>query len=37
MNKYYPVGFVIGSSNEMPVDLVILHLKAIGGVLKEDK
>ena len=35
MNNNYPVGFVIGSSNEMPVDLVILHLKAIGGVLEE--
>lgn len=35
MNKYYPQGIVFGLSDEMPVELVILHLKAIGGVLKE--
>jgi len=34
-NNHYPVGWVVGSSNEMPVELVLLHLKKIGGVLKE--
>ena len=34
-NNHYPQGVVFGCSNEMPIELVILHLKEIGGVLKE--
>ena len=34
-NNYYPVGVVFGSCDEMPVELVLSHLKKIGGVLKE--
>lgn len=33
-NNHYPVGFVIGSTCEMPVELVVLHVKKIGGVLE---
>lgn len=32
-NNNYPV--VFGCSNNMPVELVILHLKEIGGVLEK--
>jgi len=28
-------GFVVGSCEEMSLELVLLHLKKIGGVLKE--
>ena len=35
INNIYPVGVVYGSSGEMPVDLVLLHLKKIGGVLED--
>lgn len=34
-NNHYPEGVVFGLSNEMPVELVVLHVKKIGGVLKE--
>lgn len=34
-NNHYPVGYVIGSCDVMPVELVLLHVKSIGGVLKE--
>jgi len=34
-NNNYPVGVVFGSCDEMPLELVLLHLKKIGGVLKE--
>lgn len=33
MNNNYPV--VVGSCDEMPFELVLLHLKHMGGVLKE--
>jgi len=36
INNNYPVGVVVGLSSEMPVDLVLLHLKAIGGVLEDE-
>ena len=35
-NNHYPVGVVFGCSSEMPVELVVLHLKAVGDVLKDD-
>ena len=35
-NNHYQEGVVFGLSVEMPVELVLLHLKAIGGVLKND-
>jgi len=34
-NNHYPVGVVFGSSSKMPVELVLSHLKKVGGVLKE--
>ena len=34
-NNHYQQGFVIGSSNDMSVELVLLHVKKVGGVLKE--
>ena len=34
-NNNYPVGVVYGPTCEMPVELVLLHLKALGGVLEE--
>ena len=34
-NNYYPEGLVFGSCNEMTVELVLLHLKKIGGVLED--
>ena len=34
-NNHYPVGVVVGLSDEMPLELVLLHLKAVGGVLEE--
>jgi len=34
-NNHYPVGVVYGATWEMPVELVLLHLKKIGGVLEE--
>ena len=34
-NNNYPEGVVFGLSNEMPVELVLLHLKKIGGVLEK--
>lgn len=34
-NNNYPEGVVFGSCGEMPVELVVLHLKQIGGVLVE--
>ena len=33
-NNNYPEGVVFGLSNEMPVELVLLHLKKVGGVLE---
>jgi len=35
INNHKQSGFVVGLSSEMPVDLVVLHLKQIGGVLEE--
>jgi len=32
-NNNYPV--VVGSCVEMPFELVLLHLKCVGGVLEE--
>lgn len=34
-NNHYPVGWVVGSSDEMSVELVLLHVKKVGGVLEE--
>ena len=34
MNNNYPEGVVFGLSDEMPVELVLLHLKKVGGVLE---
>jgi len=36
-NNHVGKGYVIGSSYEMPVELVLLHIKKIGGVLEEDR
>jgi len=33
-NNHYPEGVVFGLSDEMPVELVLLHLKKVGGVLE---
>ena len=35
INNHVGKGYVIGSIHEMPVDLVLLHLKKIGGVLED--
>ena len=35
-NNHYQEGVVFGLSEEMPFELVILHLKQIGGVLEND-
>lgn len=35
INNHTQSGFVVGLSSEMPVELVLLHAKKIGGVLKE--
>lgn len=35
INNHYPEGAVFGSCVEMPVELVLLHAKKIGGVLEE--
>ena len=35
INNHKQSGFVVGLSGEMPVDLVLLHLKKIGGVLED--
>lgn len=34
-NNHYPVGYVVGLSSEMPVELFVLHVKKLGGVLEE--
>ena len=34
-NNYNNKGYVIGPCSEMPVELVLLHLKKIGGVLEK--
>ena len=34
-NNHVGKGYVLVLSSEMPVDLVLLHLKKIGGVLEE--
>ena len=34
-NNHYPVGVVFGSCDDMPVELVLLHVKKLGGVLEE--
>ena len=35
-NNHYQEGVVFGSCNDVPLELVILHLKKIGGVLKNE-
>ena len=34
-NNHYPVGVVFGSCDDMPVELVLLHVKKLGGVLED--
>lgn len=33
-NNHYKSGFIIGSTIEIPVELILLHVKKIGGVLE---
>jgi len=33
-NNHYPVGWIVGSC-DVPFELVLLHVKSVGGVLKE--
>ena len=35
INNHTQSGFVVGLSSEMPVELVLLHLKKVGGVLED--
>ena len=34
-NNHVGKGYVLGLSSEMPVELVLLHLKKVGGVLED--
>ena len=36
-SNHYPIGVVFGPTCEMPVELVLLHVKEIGGVLRDGR